>query len=160
MSNIPFDRASIWNSPGPGSLGVWLIVPGSPFISDHSSLNGVDQNLGLNLEYRLSPHVTLSVGEMLSKRHPTCSTQSRARLSVSGASAIAHAIPPTPTDYQLKRRGITYQFSQNAMVGAKGTFSGLWYPNRARTFRACLTRPREAAKSFILIASHEGITSG
>ena len=37
--------------------------------------------------------------------------------------------------------------AQNAMIGAKGTLSGLWYPNRAN-FQGCLTRPLRPARGF------------
>src|ERR1700690_2346532 len=42
-------------------------------------------------------------------------------------------VPPTATSRitTLNDVELTYQFSENGMVGAKGTVGGFWYPDRA-----------------------------
>jgi hypothetical protein len=46
---------------------VFNYAPGFTFYQKTSSLNQADQNLGVNLSYRLSPHVTLSVRDSFLK---------------------------------------------------------------------------------------------
>jgi hypothetical protein len=101
--------------------------PGFRFYQRNSSLNGVDHNLGLNLEYRLSPHVTLTMGEAYQKASDLLYLSD---VSFVQGPSVSIVPPATPKITNLSTVGMTYQYSQNAMVGVKATLSGLWYPNR------------------------------
>jgi hypothetical protein len=106
--------------------------PGFRFYQRNSSLNGVDHNLGLSLEYRVSPHVTLSFGESFQKATDLLYSSDTSFVSGSTPSLLP---PSTPRVTNLSTVQATYQFSQNGMVGIKGTFSGLWYPSRSNLNR-------------------------
>jgi hypothetical protein len=101
--------------------------PGFRFYQGHTSLNGIDHNLAIDLEYHLSPHVTLSMGESFQKTSDV--------LNLSDAGVVqgptTSLVPPATT--KISNAGdvvLTYQFAQNEMIGVKGTVSGLWYPDR------------------------------
>jgi hypothetical protein len=113
----------------------WVLnyAPGFTFYQKTSSLNQADQNLAVNLIYRLSPHVTLTVRDAFAKtsnilNQPTSDLASPVSggVSVPNNSVIA---PITDTLTNNANASITYQFSANGMVGASGTFTNLHYPN-------------------------------
>ena len=115
---------------------VFSYSPGFTFYQKTSSLNQADQNLGINLSYRLSPHVTLSVRDTFLKtsnvlNQPTSDLASPVSggVSVPNNSVIA---PIADTLTNNANVSITYQFSANGMVGASGTFMNLHYPNEAQ----------------------------
>jgi hypothetical protein len=110
--------------------------PWFTFYQQHSSINEIDQNVAIGLDYRLSPNVTMSVRSSYQKTSDL--------LSLSGQDTTGSApavvpvtngsiVPPTATSRitTLNDVELTYQFSENAMIGGKGTMSGLWYPDRA-----------------------------
>lgn len=109
--------------------------PGYTFHQRLSAINGVDHSLDLGLEYRLSPHVTVSVTNSFQK------TSDLLNLRDQNGSTSAPAGPNGPNDSivppataRISNFGdakITYQFGRNAMIGARGTLTGLWYPDRA-----------------------------
>jgi hypothetical protein len=109
--------------------------PGYTFHQRVTSLNGIDHSLAIGFESRLSPHVTLKVSDSFQR---TSDLLSLADLGVSpggpgGPNGPSDPIVP-PAANRISNFGqaeITYQFAQNAMIGAKSTLSGLWYPNRA-----------------------------
>jgi hypothetical protein len=116
----------------------WVLnySPGFTFYQKTSSLNQADQNLGVNLSYRLSPHVTLSVRDTFAKtsnvlNQPTSDLASPVSggVSVPNNSVIA---PIADTLTNNANASITYQFSANGMIGASGTFTNLHYPNQAQ----------------------------
>lgn len=106
--------------------------PGFTFYQRTSGRNEMDQNVGINLQYRLSPHVTASVRDSFQK---TSSVFNNPDLLAPGV----YGTPQTPTlaviapvaDLLNNTAGaeLTYQFSANGMVGASGTFTNLHYPN-------------------------------
>lgn len=110
--------------------------PGYTFHQRLSSVDGVDHNLAVGFQYRLSPHVTLSMTNSFQKTSDLLSLSGQ---NVSGpGSGGANGpnnnsiVPPaTARISSFSDAEMTYQFGQNAMIGAKGTFSGLWYPDRA-----------------------------
>jgi hypothetical protein len=106
--------------------------PGFRFYQRNGSLNGVDHNLGLSLEYRVSPHVTLFFGESFQKATDLLYSSGTSFVSGSTPSLLP---PSTPRITNLSTVQATYQFSQNGMVGIKGTFSGLWYSSRSNLNR-------------------------
>jgi hypothetical protein len=106
--------------------------PGFRFYQRNSSLNGVDHNLALNFQYRVSPHVTLSAGETFQKATDLLYSSD---ISFAPSSTPSLVPPSTPRITNLSTVQATYQFSQNGMVGIKGTFSGLWYSSRSNLNR-------------------------
>jgi hypothetical protein len=115
---------------------VFSYSPGFTFYQKTSSLNQADQNLGVNLSYRLSPHVTLSARDTFMKtsnvlNQPTSDLAS----PVSGGVFVPNNSVIAPISDVLTNAAnatLTYQFSANGMVGASGTFTNLHYPNQSQ----------------------------
>ena len=137
----------------------WVLnyAPGFTFYQKTSSLNQADQNLGVNLSYRLSPHVTLSVRDTFVKtsnilNQPTSDLASPVSggVSVPNNSVIA---PITDTLTNNANVSITYQFSANGMVGASGTFTNLHYPNPRHRSRIIRFEFERADRLSIITAS-------
>jgi hypothetical protein len=113
----------------------WLLsyAPGFTFYQRESSMNQTDQNAILSFEYRLSPHVTLSAQDRFQKSSnvfnqpdPTSTTV------VSGGTQEPNFSIITPDADRLTNSGnlgINYQFARNAMIGANGNVSNLYFPN-------------------------------
>ena len=130
-------RYSIWPSlslqQSRPRLG-WTLTysPGYTF-HQNGAINGVDHNLALGFDYRLSPHVTLSLGSSFQKTSDLLNLPQNSPSSGSaGAPGLTDSIVPPATARisSFNDAEITYQFAENAMVGAKGSLSGLWYPDR------------------------------
>ena len=134
-------RYSIWPSislqQSRPRLG-WTLTysPGYTIHQNLGSINGIDHNLALGFDYRISPHVTLSLGSSFQKTSDLLNLpaqNSPSAGSAAGPSLTDSVVPPaTARVSSLNDAEITYQFGPNAMVGARGTFSGLWYPDRAK----------------------------
>jgi hypothetical protein len=112
---------------------VFNYTPGFTFYQKTSSLNQADQNLGVNLSYRLSPHVTLNVRDSFQKTSNVLN-QPISDLSnpVSGGVTTPNNSVIAPIADTLTNNAnvsLTYQFSANGMVGASGMFTNLHYPN-------------------------------
>jgi hypothetical protein len=112
---------------------VFNYAPGFTFYQKTSSLNQADQNLGVNLSYRLSPHVTLNVRDSFQKTSNVLN-QPISDLSnpVSGGVTTPNNSVIAPIADTLTNNAnvsMTYQFSANGMIGASGTFTNLHYPN-------------------------------
>jgi hypothetical protein len=108
--------------------------PGFTFYQHNGAVNEIDHALALGVNYRFSPHVTLSFADTFRK------TSDLLGLPQEGVSVPAPGglhgpndsiVPPATarissyTDVQM-----TYQFAENAMLGVKGSLAGLWYPTR------------------------------
>ena len=123
--------------PPPRLHTVLTYSPGFTFYQRMSSLDQVNQNFGVSLQYRLSPHVTLSLGDTFQK---TFRRLEPAGLALSDASfwlspGLRASLVIAPVADQLRNIGnaeLTYQFSANSMIGASGTFNNLHYPNSAQ----------------------------
>jgi hypothetical protein len=115
---------------------VFSYAPGFTFYQKTSSLNQADQNLGVNLSYRLSPHVTLSVRDTFLKTSNVLNQPiSDLANPVSGGVSVPNNSVIAPIADTLTNNAnvsMTYQFSANGMVGASGTFTNLHYPNEAQ----------------------------
>jgi hypothetical protein len=106
--------------------------PGFTFYQHTSSLNEMDQNLALNFQYRLSPHMTASLQDsfrkssnVLNQPYPLSAE------SISGSAQAPLAAVIAPIADQINNTAsveITYQSSGNSMIGASGIFSNLEYP--------------------------------
>jgi hypothetical protein len=108
-------------------------APGFTFYQRVSAFNQADQNAAIDLQYRLSPHVTLSAHDGFQKTSNVFNQPDQGfDLAVSGAADAANTTIVAPLADQLVNTGnvgITYQFSANGMVGGSGTFTNLHYPN-------------------------------
>lgn len=106
--------------------------PGFTIYQHTGSLNEADQNLTMDLQYRLSPHVTASLRDSFRKSSNAFNqTYPLSGTAVSG-SAQAPLVPIiAPVADQISNNAnaeITYQFSRNSMTGASLFFTNLHYP--------------------------------
>jgi len=110
-------------------------APGFTFYQRESALNETDQNASVNLQYRLSPHVTLTGRDGFQKSSNVFNQPDLAAAgAVSGSALAPNFSIIAPIADQLSNSGsvgITSQFAANSMVGASGTFTNLHYPNQA-----------------------------
>jgi hypothetical protein len=110
--------------------------PGFTFYQKTSALNQENQNLGVNLSYRLSPHVTLSVRDSFQKTSDVLNQPNQDFAQpVSGSVFVPNESVIAPIADVLTNTAnatMTYQFSANGMVGASGTFGNLHYPSQAQ----------------------------
>lgn len=135
-------------------------APGFTFYQNTSAYNEADQNLALNLQYRLSPHVTVNFRDSFQKSSNVFNQPDQGLAgAVSGAAGNANDSVIAPLADRLSNTGsagITYQFAPNAMIGANGTFTNLHYPNSAEVpglFDAA-TRGASAFYSYRLSRQH------
>lgn len=115
---------------------VFTYSPGFTFYQKTTSLNQANQNLGVNLSYRLSPHVTLSLRDTF-QQTPNILNQPNTDFQqpVSGGVFVPNYSVIAPNAEVLTNTAnatLTYQFAANAMVGASGTFTNLHYSNPAQ----------------------------
>jgi hypothetical protein len=108
-------------------------APGFTFYQRTSSRNEQDQNVALAVQYRLSPHVTVSLQDALQKSSSVFNQPDQGLgIAVSGSTQAANDSVIAPLADRLSNNGnagINYQFGANSMVGASGTFTNLHYPN-------------------------------
>jgi hypothetical protein len=107
--------------------------PGFTFYQHTGTLNAADQNAAVNLQYRLSTHTTISLGDSFQKSsnvfdqlYPVSGE------AVSGSSQAQPVAVVAPYADQLRNTanmGLSYQFSRNGMIGASGIVSESNYPN-------------------------------
>ena len=114
---------------------VLTYAPGFTFYQRESSLNETDQTALINLQYRLSPHVTFSARDGLQKSSNVFNQADVTSANVvSGGTQEANLSVIAPIADRLSNSGnvgITYQFAANGMIGADGTFTNLHYPDPA-----------------------------
>jgi hypothetical protein len=115
---------------------VFNYSPGFTFYQKTSSLNQANQNLGVNLTYRLSPHVTLSLHDSFIKTSDVLNQPSSdLQQPVSGGVFVPNYSVIAPISDQLTNTAnatLTYQFAANGMLGASGTFTNLHYSNQSQ----------------------------
>ena len=108
-------------------------APSFTFYQRSSSLNENDQNAAIEFEYRLSPHVTMSVHDNFQKSSNVLNQTELSPLgAVSGGTQGSNLYVLAPFADRLSNVGnvgLTYQFSQNGMVGGSGSFTNLHYPD-------------------------------
>jgi hypothetical protein len=116
----------------------WVLTyaPGFTFYQRTSARNETDQNASIDLQYRMSPHVTVSARDGFLK---TSNVLNQPNLggtaAVSGGTQEPNFSVIAPIADRLSNSGnvgTTYQFAMNGMVGANGTFSNLHYPNQSQ----------------------------
>lgn len=112
---------------------VLTYAPGFTFYQLLTSRNEQDQNLSLDVQYRLSPHVTVNVQDAFQKSSSVFNQPDQGLAGpVSGGIGNANDLVIAPLADRLSNNGnagITYQFGANSMVGASGTFTNLHYPD-------------------------------
>jgi hypothetical protein len=110
-------------------------APGFTFYQRTSGRNEADQNAAMSMQYRLSPHVTFSAQDTLSKSSSVFNQPNLASGSVFGGAQGPNESVVAPLADRLGNSGnvgITYQYGANDMVGAGGTFNNMYYPNTAQ----------------------------
>jgi hypothetical protein len=115
----------------------WLLnyAPGFTFYQRESSRNEADQNASLSLQYRLSPHVTLSASDGFQKSSDVFNQLDPGAVTVTGGTQGANFSVIAPISDRLSNSGnvgISYQFERDTMIGASGTFTNLHYPNASQ----------------------------
>jgi hypothetical protein len=115
----------------------WVLSysPGFTFYQHMSSLNQSNQNLALDFQYHLSPHVTASFRDSFQKTSdPFNQPNPLAAGPVSGSvpsSNVAVIAPVADQIHNAANAQLNYQFREDGMVGIGGTFNNLFYPNPA-----------------------------
>jgi hypothetical protein len=139
---------------------VFTYAPGFTFYQRTSAYNEMDQNLALDLQYRLSPHVTVSLRDALQKSSNAFNQPDQGLAgAVSGVAGAVNDSVIAPLADRLSNNGnagITYQFGANSMVGASGTFSNLHYPDPSEVpgLYDAASRSASAFYSFRLAREH------
>jgi hypothetical protein len=108
--------------------------PGFTFYQHTTDRNEADENAGVDISYRLTPHVTLSLIDSFRKSSNLLSQPNGFESPVFGSGQVSPVTVFAPVADQLSNTGaaqLTYQFGLNAMVGASGTFTNLHYSNPA-----------------------------
>ena len=112
-------------------------TPGFTFYQKTTSRNQSDHNLGADLEYRLSPHVTLTLRNSFVKTSNMFSEFSQSKGQSSGVGAatpVPTLIPPVVGQINnTSNAELTYQFGPNRMIGASGTFSELRFSDTGQS---------------------------
>jgi len=116
----------------------WTLAfaPGFTFYQRTSSYNQAGQNLATNFQYRLSPHVIVSLRDSFQRSSNVLNQPNLDNvIAVPGGLQAPNNSIIAPLAEVLTNTGnaeITYQFSRNGMIGASGTFTNLHYPNSAQ----------------------------
>lgn len=107
--------------------------PGFTFYQHTTALNAADQNAILNFQYRLTQHTTISVNDSFQK---ISNVFNQPYPLLGGGISGSIQSPPTqviaPYADQLNNTGnaaLSYQFSENGMVGFGGIVTQSNYPN-------------------------------
>jgi len=107
--------------------------PGFTFYQRTSARNEADQNVGIDVRYRLSPHVTVSVRDSFQKSSNVFNQPdllSAGAVYGSPQPSTAAVIPPVADRLtNTANAELTYQFSATGMIGAGGTFTNLHFPD-------------------------------
>jgi hypothetical protein len=106
-------------------------APGFTFYHHNSGLNQSNQNISFDSQFRLSPHVTLTLRDGFAKTSNPFN-QLTPDLSTSAGLAQPVGTVISPVTDQITNSGsaqLTYQFGLNSMIGATGLFSELHYLN-------------------------------
>jgi hypothetical protein len=110
--------------------------PGFTSYQRGSSSNQANQNAAVAIQYRLSPHVTVSLQDSFYKTSNIFNQPDSAlAIPVFGSAQPPAVAVIAPVGDQLFNRanvGISYQYGMNGMVGASATFTNLHYPNSAQ----------------------------
>lgn len=115
---------------------VFSYSPGFTIYQHTSSLDQANHNFSINLQYRFSPHVTLSLRDNLFKTSNVFYQPDETSAGVPGsaqAPAVAIIAPAADQLSNTSNATLTYQFSPSSMVGVGGTFSNLHYLSQVQS---------------------------
>ncbi len=105
--------------------------PGFTVYQHTSTRNQSNQSVGINIEYLLSPHVTVALRDIFLQTSSVVNAS-----TLTGEGGVGPPLPVAaviaPVGDQLSNVGnaeLTYQFSPHGMVGASGTLTNLHYPH-------------------------------
>jgi hypothetical protein len=131
---------SIWptirlNLTTPRQLRTITYSPGFTFYQHTTALNAADQNATFNFQYRLSQHTTISLNDSFQKSSNVFSQpNSLSGIPISGSSQSSPTGVLAPYADRLSNTanvGLSYQFSENGMMGFGGIDTQSNYPNPA-----------------------------
>src|SRR5262249_49513069 len=112
---------------------VLTYAPGFTLYQHTDGRNETDQNASVDVEYRLSPHVTASVRDTFHKSSNAFNQPDPlTAAAVYGSAQVPTATVIAPIADVLTNNAnaeLTYQFSRGGMIGASGTFTNLHYPD-------------------------------
>jgi hypothetical protein len=115
---------------------IFTYSPGFTLYQHTSSLNGINQNANIDLQYRLSPHVAIILEDVVQKSsnifeqpYPLSVGAISASLQASSTEVVA---PYADHLNNVTNVGISYQFSRNSMLGVGGIVTESNYPNPAQ----------------------------
>lgn len=114
---------------------IFNYAPGFTAYERTSARDEADQNASTDVNYRLSPHVTLSAHDSVQKTSNLYNQPNLAAPDVGGGAQQPNFSVVSPIADLLRNSGnvsVSYQFALNGTVGASGTFSNLWYANSAQ----------------------------
>ncbi len=129
---------SIWptialNRTTPRQQWALTYTPGFTFYQHTTALNAADQNANFNFQYRLSQHVTVSLNDSFQQSSNVFSQPnsiSGAPISGSSQSAPTEVLAPYADRISnVANVGLSYQFSENGMMGFGGIATQSNYPN-------------------------------
>jgi len=107
-------------------------APGFTFYQRTSNLNESDQNASFDLQYRLSPHVTLCARDAFLKSSNVFNQSDfGAAGAITGGAQVPNFSIIPPVADRMSNIGsvdLTYQFALNGMTGVNGSFTNLHYP--------------------------------
>lgn len=108
-------------------------APGFTFYQRTTGRDESDQNATIDLQYRLSPHVTFSVRDSFQRSSNVFNQPdplSAGAVYGSGQLPTAAVISPIADRLQnTGSAGMTYQFGPSGMIGGSGIFTNLHYPD-------------------------------
>ena len=107
--------------------------PGFTIYQGTSGDNQANQNLNVNLQYRISPNFTISLQDVFNKTSNIFDQPNPLSASpISGSVPAAGVAVVAPSGNQINNltsAQLTYQVSATGMLGAGGSFTKLYYPN-------------------------------
>lgn len=107
--------------------------PGFTLYQRTSSYNQANQNVNVNLQYRVSPNISISLQDGFHKTSTIFDQPNPLSASpVSGSVPVPGVAVTAPLADQIKNltsAQLTYQVSATGMLGGGGNFSNLYYPN-------------------------------
>jgi hypothetical protein len=108
--------------------------PGFTFYQKTGGRNEADQNAIIDVQYRMTPHLTFNARDGFQKSSSMFNQPDFGNGGVSGGGQGSNVSAISPIASLLHNSGdvgVTYQFAANGMVGATGSFTTLHYPNPA-----------------------------
>jgi hypothetical protein len=108
--------------------------PGFTFYQHTTARNQTDEDLAVNVMYRLSPHITATVRDNFLQTSSVLYANPLSGGSISSLPQTPLAPVIGPVGDQISNNAnaqLTYQFGRNGMIGANGTFTNLHFLNQS-----------------------------